>query len=357
MFQRILFFLLFMVICCGKCFAQQTAITLDQETEAAPAPPSQGFPQAGILNPDQAWHDPTEQYRFLDPWRIAAEFGGGIMLYNNMAGETTQAGVVVNNTGERFENEAGVLYLKLELSGRVSSSTTQDWYFLSRLTYEGRSQDNVFRIRAGTHSNENIGFTLLNPLATTKVLNRNQTSAMTGIRVISRSGSFAYQGAYMTGIASRKWFEEDLLWVNRVEFDISYRFADALFGPFIAGSGDFTINSEEIARLEGHIELGGRYVNDVAKSWLTQIDGYAYVRGGKWNDDTDEVQAEESLGVIGGGARLRVWNLMLNMRVGYISNYSFRMIIAPDTIGVGTIRRDIDSSGDIEFYMSLSVAF
>lgn len=354
MIKQIVLVVAFLLVFSHQTNAQQSAMTYQEETESGT---SGGITASDILNIDQIWNDPSAQYRMLDPWRISAEFGGGIILYEDMAGETTQGGTLVNNSGEKFEDSAGTLLIKLELSALVSRSIARDWYFASQLSYEGRDEDDVIKIRGGTHGNEEIGFTLLNPLVTVKVLNRNQTSALTGIRVMSRTGQLAYQAAYFTGIASRKWFEEEMLWVNRIEFDVSFRFPNSLIGPFIGGAGDFSINSEEIARVEGYVELGCRYVNDINRSWLTQIDGYMYFRGGKWNDDTTDTQADESLGVIGAGARLRVWNLMLNMRVGYIGTYSYNIVIAPEGSGIGNIQRNIDGNGEVEFFMSLSVAF
>jgi len=317
---------------------------------------SPGINPDDILNPDKLWNDPSDQYRYLDPWRISMSFGGGLIAYNDL--EPQFNGVIDPNLLEDEEETAGLLNIKIELSARVTRTESHDWYLVSAFTYEGQSVDNVFDIRGGTHNNDAVGVIGLQPVVRrTKILNRNQTSAVTGVRLISRSGQLAYSGAYLTGIGSRKWYGEDLVWVNRLELDVAYRFEGALFGPFGRILVDTGLDSEEVAKLWGNLELGVRYVMDLRGVWLTAIDGFAFLEGGKWNDDTSEVQVSQSLGIVGAGGRLRVWNFLLELKIGYILSYSFSENFTTTIVTAGLSRRDLDGSGDIFFIASLQVDF
>jgi hypothetical protein len=178
---------------------------------------------------------------------------------------------------------------------------------------------------------------------------------LTGVRVISRRGQLAYRGGLLTGIGSRKWYEEDLVWVTQIELELAYRFSDALFGPFGTVMGRAALDSEEVAGIEGISELGIRYVSDSMQSIIAQIDGFMFVEGGKWNDDTSTSQVVETRGAVGIGGRLRVWNFTLGMRFGYILDYGFEENRTSG--GPFGLRRRADGSGDFLFMASLLIEF
>lgn len=353
--NRILIFsiLVFMVLCSSSELKAQgqssTTLQIPGSTTSSPS-------GERILSADLLWNDPSDQYRYLDPWRISFTLGGGLIAYNDL--EPKFNGFIDPNLISDEEETAGLLSIKIELSVRVSRSESHDWYFISAFHYEGRSVDNVFNIRGGTHNNDAVGFTALTPVVRrTKILNRNLTSGLTGIRVFSRAGQLSYNATYLTGIGSRKWYGEDLVWLNRLEADIAYRFDGALFGPFGRVLLDTGLDSEEVARLAGSLELGIRYVMDLKGVWLTGIDGFAFVQGGKWNDDTSDVQVQETLGVIGAGGRLRVSNFLLDLRVGYIGSYKFNENFTSTVITSQLSRRTLEGSGDILFTASLQLDF
>jgi len=331
--------------------AQQSTVTIDTETDRSSVAIRE---QEQILMPDTVWNDPSAQYRLLEPWRIAFEFGGGMLFFNDMRGELRQGSTGAAIQIQDSEDTAGLFFVKMEIQGLVSRSKSNDWYLTTQLSYYGRSVDNPMKIRSGTHQNETVGFTLLTAINDTEVLNRNQTTMLTGIRVVSREGQLAYRAGLLTGIASRKWYEEELIWVNQLELELSYRFPDALFGPFGGLVANVGLDSDELSNIVAEAELGIRYVSDREFSLITQIDGYFYLEAGKWNDDTTRIQASETHSIIGLGGRLRVWNLLLTLKFGYILDYTFE---ENRSTGISGYRRRIDGSGDFAFTAALRADF